>query len=71
MGKFFDVGVTFPAAHLAVQAVQKDMFVDINNFHLAVFTDSGQGRVFMAHEAVFLVRGLCRSEHRANVDAQQ
>ncbi len=59
MGKFLDVSVTSPAGHLPVQAVQKDVLVDIIVFHLAVCTDPGQIRIFMAHEAVFLVRRLC------------
>ena len=59
MGELLDVGVTSPAGDLAVQAVQKDVIVDIIISYLAVLTDPGQVRIFMAHEAVFLVRGLC------------
>ena len=58
VGKLFYVGVASPAGHLAVQAVQKDMLVDIIVFHMAVCTDPSQIRIFMTHEAVFLVRGL-------------
>jgi hypothetical protein len=60
MRELLYVSVASPACHLAVQAVQKDMLVDMIVFHLAVCTDSGQRRIFMAHEAIFLVRGLCR-----------
>jgi hypothetical protein len=59
MGKLFDVSVTCPAGHLAVEAVQKNVLVDIIVFHHAIFTDSGQGRIFMAHEAIFLICGFC------------
>ena len=59
MGKLFYVSVTSPAGHLAVEAVHKDVLVDIIVFHLAVCTDPCQVRIFMTHEAVFLVRGLC------------
>jgi hypothetical protein len=62
MGKLFDVTVTSPAGHLTVEAVQKYVLVDIKVFQMAVCIDQGQIRIFMTHEAVFLVRGLyiCR-----------
>jgi hypothetical protein len=59
MGELLNVRVTCPAGHPAVEAVQKNVLVDIIVFHQAIFTDAGQGRIFMAHEAVFFIRGLC------------